>query len=266
MGRYLTDSERHIVGIVEEMRGKSMLYTEKGHDLLGYNDVERDITYDAYGRAIGEGDRMQDLLYFPHRLRFPLPEPSRVKFSTYHLRISGAEGKGGNFSSGYWDDGKCHICGKHGNTCRVQGLPGMCESCYRMFSLYSKNDSLDLERKSTRTPVTEVDLRKAIDIAKAPFIAASEAADVAMKAAMWEAGKEVLQSFSNGSEQADYEIETTVSPQRDMNPKQNITQSQTRKKKHHIFGRIIWTIVVLIVLTYFLMILCVVLAGFDGSI
>lgn len=93
MGSYLLDSERHIVGIVEEVRGRRMLYTEKGHDVLGYYDENANLTCDAYGSAIGEGDMLLDLPYFPHRLRFPLPEPSRVKFSTYRIQISNTDGK-----------------------------------------------------------------------------------------------------------------------------------------------------------------------------
>lgn len=123
-----------------------------------------------------------------------------------------------------------------------------------------------MERKSTRTPVTEAEIRKAIDIAKAPIIAASEAADVAVKATMWEAGKDMLHSFANSSERMNCEIETSVPAKRNMDSKQNISQSKTRRKKNHIFDRIVWTIVILAILTYFGMALCVMIAAYYESV
>ena len=37
----------------------------------------------------------------------------------------------------HWDDGICKGCGKRRNTCVEQGLPNLCESCYRLLQIYN---------------------------------------------------------------------------------------------------------------------------------
>lgn len=265
MAEYLQDSKRNIIGVLEEVREKRILYTEKGHDVLGYFDVNKNATYDAYGNCIGEGDMLQDLPYFPHRLRFPLPEPSRVKFSTYSLPVC-AEAKNRKYTEGYWDNGKCQICGKHGNTCHVQGLPGMCEVCYRMLFLYSKNDSLGLEKKSCRTPIEISTWKKAVNMAKAPFIAASEAADAAAKAAVWNAGKEALKALAGDSGKANVQAGAARPVSSAMAHPQYKRQQAGKKSGKFPWGRVLGIVLLLGSLTFFLLLLCSMIALYQGVI
>lgn len=94
---------------------------------------------------------------------------------------------------------KCKICNRNGELlCHVQGLPGMCKTCYRFFMLYSKKDVFGLERMSSHYPITVCQIKKAVEKTKEPFIADSKAADRAAKTAFFNAFIGTLDAISDG--------------------------------------------------------------------
>lgn len=157
MSNYLTDEYRNIIGTIHIMAGKEYVYDAKySHIELGHYDPNKNKTFDSYGREVASGRQLEVLPYLPHRIVFPL-NPKESRQFTYHtLRNRCSVGPD------YWDDGMCKGCGKHRNTCVEQGLPNLCESCYRLLQLYSRTDSFDLERMSQRKPVDERTLRNII--------------------------------------------------------------------------------------------------------
>lgn len=187
MDEYLYDSQHHILGTVKsQWDNKQVLYDEH-HQQMGFYDGNKNRTYDSYGTLLGEGNCLPDLPYVPRKLRFPLPELSRRSFTSHEIKRAD--------SQQYWDDGRCRICTKNGKRiCLVQGLPGMCETCYRFFRMYSRTDSFGLERKSAYHPITVQEIRKAVEKEKAPYLMAEQAADQAAKAALIQAVHETLHS------------------------------------------------------------------------
>ena len=157
MSNYLTDEHRNIIGTIRIMAGKEFVYDAKYPNIeLGHYDPNKNKTFDSYGRELAPGRQLEVLPYLPHRIVFPL-HPKESRQFTYHtLRNHCSVGPD------YWDDGKCKGCGKHRNTCVEQGIPNLCESCYRLLQLYSRTDSFDLERMSQRKPVDERTLRNII--------------------------------------------------------------------------------------------------------
>lgn len=185
MDEYLFDSRHHFLGTVSKSCGNKLSLCDEHHQQLGFYDEYKNQTYDSYGTLLGEGNRLQDLPYVPRKLKFPLPELSRGSFTIQQIKREG--------SQKYWDDGNCRICTKRGKRiCFVQGLPGMCETCYRFFRIYSTTDSFELEKKSRYRPITVQEIRKAVEMAKAPFILASQAADQVAKAAVVAGVKELI--------------------------------------------------------------------------
>lgn len=154
MSNYLTDEHRNIIGTIRVMAGKEFVYDAKYSNIeLGHYDPNKNKTFDSYGREVASGRQLEVLPYLPHRVVFPLKPKESRQFSYHTLRNHCSVGPD------YWDDGMCKGCGKHSNTCVEQGLPNLCESCYRLLQIYSKSDSYDLERMSQRKPVDERTLR-----------------------------------------------------------------------------------------------------------
>lgn len=157
MSNYLTDEHRNIIGTIRIMAGKEYVYDAKySYIELGHYDPNKNKTFDSYGREVASGRQLEVLPYLPHRIVFPLNQKESRQFTYHTLRNRCSVGPD------YWDDGMCKGCGKHRNTCVEQGLPNLCESCYRLLQLYSRTDSYDLERMSQRKPVDERTLQNII--------------------------------------------------------------------------------------------------------
>lgn len=210
---YLYDSQHHIIGTVKkECNNKQVVY-DKYYTQLGHYDGNKDQTYDSYGKLIGEGNYLSDLPYVPHKLRFPLPEMDRISFTIHRIKRERRSSSVRTSSLQYWDDGRCQICTKNGKrTCLVQGLPGMCETCYRFFWMYSRTDSFELERQSMYRPITVQQIRQAVEKEKAPFLLAAQAADKVAKAALIRGVKEVFDEVNDST--TDSDISEMRDPQR----------------------------------------------------
>lgn len=157
MSNYLTDENRNIIGTIRIMAGKELVYDARYSNIeLGHYDPKKNKTFDSYGREITSGRQLEVLPYLPHRIIFPL-DPKGSREFTYHTLHNHS-----SVGPDFWDDGECKGCGKHRNTCVEQGLPNLCESCYRLLQIYSQSDSYDLERMSQRKPIDERTLRNII--------------------------------------------------------------------------------------------------------
>ena len=179
MSNYLTDEHRNIIGTIRIMAGKEFVYDAKySHIELGHFDPNKNKTFDSYGREVASGRQLEVLPYLPHRIVFPLKPKESRQFSYHTLRNHCSVGPD------YWDDGMCKGCGKHRNTCVEQGLPNLCESCYRLLQLYSRTDSFDLERMSQRKPVDERTLRNIIQKLTQSANEASKSIETATRAAV----------------------------------------------------------------------------------
>lgn len=179
MSNYLTDEHRNIIGTIRVMAGKEFVYDAKySHIELGHYDPNKNKTFDSYGRELASGRQLEVLPYLPHRVVFPL-NPKESRQFTYHTLQNHC-----SFGPDYWDDGMCKGCGKHRNTCVEQGLPNLCESCYRLLQLYSRTDSYELESMSQRKPVDERTLRNIIQKLTRSANEASKSIEMATRAAV----------------------------------------------------------------------------------
>jgi hypothetical protein len=223
MDEYLYDSQHHILGKVSKRWDNKLVLYDEHYQQMGFYDGNKNQTYDAYGKLLGEGNCLQDLPYVPRKLRFPLPEMSRGSFTIQRIKRAA--------SQQYWDDGRCRICTKRGKRiCFVQGLPGMCETCYRFFRMYSRTDSLELERKSRYRPITVQEIRKAVEKEKEPFLLAEQAADQAAKAALVAGVKELI-CTELSTEKRNVNVPKTQPSQVAISHSNPTTARKTEKKK-----------------------------------
>lgn len=253
MEQYLFDKRHNITGYIKEEYGKKyILYDNKYNNRIGYYDETKDQTYDFYGKLAGEGNLLQDLLYMPRKLKFPLPGPEQVSFTKYELEKYRDTQKAGNYTT-YWDDGICKICRKNAvPTCHIQGLPGMCKTCYKFFAMYSQKDDFGLELKSRYHPITVHQIQEATEKTKAPFIAASKAADKAAKAALFNAFTGTLDAISDSLPDArqsnNYGMPTDLTHVQ-KSARQNTKDIKPQKKKKKRLSLKQWVLVVLLLYT-----------------
>lgn len=179
MNNDLVGKNGRIIGTIRTMARKEFVYDSKHPNVeLGYFDSDKNKTYDSYGREIASGRQLEVLPYLPHRIIFPLDAKGSREF-TYHVLRNGS-----SVGPHYWDDGVCKGCGKRGNTCVEQGLPNLCEGCYRLLRMYSQSDSYGLERMSQRKPIDERTLRNVLQSLIQSANAVSKTIDTATKAAV----------------------------------------------------------------------------------
>lgn len=180
--KYLYGADGKIIGRYEEQRNKRIVYDKDRYVSLGYYDAKENRTYDAYNNCIAEGDVSADLPYYLHEIRFPLPDMERVRFTIRDIkRVTAPKMSYSSSQDDYWDNGRCEICMKHHRTCRISGFPSMCETCYRFMKLYGNTDTLELARESKRHRIPIEKYRKAVEITKAPYIAAEKAAEAELR-------------------------------------------------------------------------------------
>ena len=232
------DSRHRLIGIIKKERENKYIFYNARMEQMGYYDERRDETYDSYDHFVGQGNLLSDLPYISHKLRFPLPSMEQVSFTTYQIKRAGCDSQRRTTSAQYWDNGRCEICTKSGQpTCHVQGLPGMCKTCYRMFEIYSRTDTFDLEHTSKYRPITVQQIRKAVETAKAPFIAAEKAADAAAKAAFVQIPLEMLRSAAENKPNTSTTGNTTaakISPAAQASVRKTTSNSSKGKKKKHL--------------------------------
>ena len=186
---YSVDRKR----IYSDERGTKRIVYDDEYIQLGYYDAKDDRTYDAYGNCVANGDAAADLPYFPHEIHFPLPDMERVRFTTYRIKRATAQKiASSNLEDAYWDNGRCEICKKHHPTCRISGFPSMCETCYRFMKLYGNTDALGLERESKRYAIPMEKFQKAVEMTKAPYLAAAKSAEAELKRAAIQGIKDVI--------------------------------------------------------------------------
>lgn len=238
MEEYVCDSRGHFLGKVKRERDDKLFFYSERRERLGYYDGKTNQTYDFYGNSIGEGNLIPDLLYYPRQLKFPLPGIQEVSFTTYEIKRVDCDERRANSSSKYWDDGRCRICTRGGKrTCHVQGLPGMCEACYRLLEIYSRTDSFKLENESRYRPVTLRQIQKAVEVTKVPFIAASEAADIATKRALVQLPCEVIKSMAENDNNCAVNKNQSVEKKSSgvqSNNKTTVERGKMGKKKKHL--------------------------------
>lgn len=235
--------------VKQDPRGNYCLYDEY-HEKIGYYAPVENNTYDAYGRLVGEGDLMEDLPYMQHPLKFPLPELTEVSF-TWHKREKAQSIKTKGFSSyrEYWDDGKCKICGRPTDkTCHVQGLPGMCKTCYRFFAMYSKGqDSLRLEKASRYNAITARQIKNAIEKTKAPLIAAAKEQERAANRLLFHTAIQALGAFAESLPACQGTEEGTQTPQRQTPRVQDKKPAGTARKKKSRLRWYHWFLIILLI-------------------
>ncbi|MCX4326159.1 MAG: hypothetical protein OSJ45_02555 [Lachnospiraceae bacterium] len=174
----------------------------------------------------------------PHKLKFPLPLPEQVSFTKYKIEKSGSV-PGTTSNTGCWDDGKCKICNKNGiPVCNIQGIPGMCKTCYHFFAIYSQKDDAGLERISCYRPVTIYQIQEAVEKTKAPYIEASKAAEKTAKKMLFNAFIETLDAIAGTASSAvlgkEQKITKTASQQQESIKQHKETARTQKKKKRHL--------------------------------
>lgn len=179
MSNYLVDEHRNMIGTIRIMAGKEFVYDAKHSNIeLGHYDPNKNKTFDSYGRELASGRQLEALPYLPHRVVFPL-SPKESRQFTYHALPNHSP-----VGPAFWDDGVCKGCGKRKNTCVEQGLPNLCESCYRLLQLYSQSDSYNLEQMSQRKPIDERTLRNIMQELVQSANAVSKSIETATRAAV----------------------------------------------------------------------------------
>lgn len=239
---------RTIVGRYEKRGSKFIVYDKDDYIRLGYYDSKDDRTYDAYGNCVSDGDASRDLQYYIHEIKFPLPEMARVSFTKCRIERIIPEGNHRSSMSGFyddfWDNGKCDICRKNHPTCHVSGFPFMCETCYRFMRIYGNTDTLGLVRESKQHAISLAKFKKAVELAKAPYLEAAKDAEMAFRANLIQGIRNLDFTGENNASINNNNHRTQTSIQRKEGDSTQ-TGQKTKKKGISLLG---WLVIVFIVI------------------
>lgn len=100
-------------------------------------------------------------------MKIPLPELHSNHFTLCKYPLPNIP-RGVSKDEHFIDNGKCCACDeKHVRTCRVQGMPNLCEGCYLWMRKYSQmDDPYRMKFIREGTPIEPKQIKKAIRYAK----------------------------------------------------------------------------------------------------
>lgn len=200
-------------------------------------------------------------------MKFPLPELQNRQFTINQCPRPDAP-RGAYRVKDSIDNGKCCACDKtYVRTCRVQGMPNLCQECYLWMRKYSQmDDPYKMRRIKEGTPIEPEQIKKAIRYAKVKTMDVAGITGMSTGAILLHAYKAYKQALEEGASeeearvrQANMERQEWLRQQAEMEEEARLEERRRElARKMHENQRIMnaqpkWKIVLGIVVILFLL-------------
>ena len=151
-------------------------------------------------------------------MKFPLPPVKQQRFTRFQYPKPNIPRNRNKFSTSFYDDGECRGCGKKNQyTCRVEGIPCLCENCYHWMQKYSlMDDPYRISRTREGTVVEDKLVKQAIRYAKVKTIDVAGITSMTTGAILFHAYKDIVKDLLHeATVKAEAEQSSVVSEKQD---------------------------------------------------
>lgn len=166
-------------------------------------------------------------------MKFPLPELQSRQFTINQCPRPDAP-RGAYRVKDSIDNGKCCACDKtYVRTCRVQGMPNLCQECYSWMRKYSQmDDPYKMKRIREGTPIEPEQIKKAIRYAKVKTMDVAGVTEMTTGAILLHAYKAYKDALDEGASEDEARARQTYIERQDALQRQAEMEEEARLQEH----------------------------------
>lgn len=176
-----------------------------------------------------------------YSVKFPLPPVKKQRFTRFQYPKPNIPRNRNKFSTSFYDDGECRGCGKKNQyTCRVEGIPCLCENCYHWMQKYSlMDDPYRISRTREGTVVEDKLVKQAIRYAKVKTMDAVGITSMTTGSILFHAYKDVFKELlheaaveaETENRSADIEIQEEIRSQEELEEEVRIQERKQERDR-----------------------------------